>query len=262
MLRRAVTAELRKTITLPASLVAIGVALVGSLGVTLLNSTYARAAISGDPRFAGIDTSPVETAFAATPLGLVGAVILGVVAFSSEYTVNSTDAGGGRQIAATLTATPHRLTLLVAKAITVVVLIALTALVTVGLSIALAHLVTGPGATVSDAGDTVPRVLGVSLYWSLMGLIAIAITVRARNGVIPLVVLIANSSVVSISILLTNLTALAYWLPDLAGIRLFARDNSGMMNEALDPLAGGLVMTTWTLGLLAVSAVAFTRRDA
>lgn len=262
MLLRVVTAELRKTITLPGSLVAIAAALVGSLGVTFLNSSYARAAISGDPRFAGFDTSPVETAFAAAPLGLVGAVILGVVAFSGEYTANSTDAGGGRQITATLTAVPRRLTVLVAKAITVVGLIVAMALVTVGLCIAVAHVVTGPGATVSDPADTVPRLLGVAVYWSLMGLIALAITVLTRNGIAPLIVLITNSSVVSVPILLTNLTSLAYWLPDLAGMRLFARESWGMVNDALDPLTGGLVMAAWSLGLLAVSAVVFARRDA
>ena len=95
-LARTVAAELRKTITLPAPLVAIGIALLGSLGITLLNASYARAALAGNPNFAGFETSPVETAFAAAPLGVVGAIVLGVVAFSSEYSANSVDAGGGR----------------------------------------------------------------------------------------------------------------------------------------------------------------------
>ncbi|GGM87232.1 hypothetical protein ACFFX1_05895 [Dactylosporangium sucinum] len=74
--------------------------------------------------------------------------------------------------------------------------------------------------------------------------------------------LIANSSLVSVSYLLSRVTALARFLPDLAGIRLFARESFAAFDDALDPLIGGLIMAAWTLGLLAVSAVVFTRRDA
>ncbi|MEU4644650.1 hypothetical protein [Micromonospora sp. NPDC023814] len=261
-LLRAVASELRKTATLPASLVAIGVAVAGSVGITLLNASYARAALGGDPRFDGFETSPAETAFAAVPLGVVGAVILGVVAISSEYTANSSDAGGGRQITATLTATPRRLTLLAAKAVTVVVLIAITAAVTIATCIALAHLVIGTAVTPDDTGETIARALGAALYWALMGLLALAITVLIRSGIIPLIVLIANSSLVSVSFLLSQVTPLARFLPDLAGIRLFARESFAAFDDALDPLTGGLVMAAWAFGLLAVSAVVFTRRDA
>ncbi len=260
--QRTIASELRKAVTLPAGLVAIGVAVAGSLALTLLNASYARSALSGDPRFDGYDTSPVETAFAAAPIGLVGAVILGVVAISSEYTPNSPDAGGGRQITATLTATPQRLTVRAAKAATVVLLLAATAIVTIGACLALAYLVTGPGVAPEDAGQTIARTLGAALYWALTGLIALAVTVLARNGVVPLVVLIANSSVVSVSFLLARVTPLARFLPDLAGMRLFARDTWVLFEDALDPLTGGLVMTAWALGLLAVSAVVFARRDA
>ena len=95
-----------------------------------------------------------------------------------------------------------------------------------------------------------------------MGLIALAVTVFARSGVIPLIVLIANSSVVSLSFLLLQVTPLARFLPDLAGIRLFARESFAAFDDVLDPLTGGLVMGAWALGLLLVSAVVFTRRDA
>ena len=261
-LARTVAAELRKTITLPAPLVAIGIALLGSLGITLLNASYARAALAGNPNFAGFETSPVETAFAAAPLGVVGAIVLGVVAFSSEYSANSVDAGGGRQITTTLTATPQRLTLLAAKALTLLVVITLTAIVTTGLSLVLAHVATGPVPGHDDAAEVLGRVLGVAVYWSLMGLIALAVTVFARSGVIPLIVLIANSSVVSLSFLLLQVTPLARFLPDLAGIRLFARESFAALDDVLDPLTGGLVMGAWALGLLLVSAVVFTRRDA
>lgn len=260
---RAVAAELRKTATLPAALVAVTVAALGSIGITLLNAINVRGAIQAGQLESVAYTSPVEAVFSAVPLGTVGAVILGVVAISSEYSANSPDAGGGRQIAATLAATPRRLTVLAAKAITVGLLVAVTAAVTVTACLALAHTVIGDATPAPDDADgLLARAVGTGVYWTLTGLIALAITVLTRSGVVPLIVLIANSSLVSVSLLLTNLTSLAYYLPDIAGMRLFTGNTWTMFEDALDPLTGGLVMAAWTLGLLGLSAVVFTSRDA
>lgn len=258
----AVAAELRKTATLPAALVAIAVAALGTLGITVLNAFSVRHALqSGHPGLVAY-TSPIEAVFSAVPLGTVGAIILGVGAISSEYTANSADAGGGRQITATLTATPRRLAVLVAKAAAVVPLVAASAAVTIPAALALARLIVGDtGIVQDDLGDTIARSAGAALYWVLMGLIALAVTVLTRSGIVPLIVLIANSSLVSVSLLLTHLTTLARYLPDLAGIRLFARGFIAISNP-LDPLTGALVMTAWAAGLLTVSALVFCRRDA
>ncbi|GIM91865.1 hypothetical protein [Paractinoplanes toevensis] len=259
---RAVAAELRKTATLPASRGALAVAMLGSLGITVLNAVSVRNALrSGQPEQVGY-TSPVEAAFSAFPLGTVGAVILGVVVISSEYTANSPDAGGGRQITATLTATPGRLALLTAKVAAAAVLVLATAAITIPACLALAHLIIGTPFPAATLGETAARAAGTALYWMLTGLIVLAITVLTRSGIIPLIAGIVNSSVVSVSILLTHLTSLAYYLPDLAGLRLHGDDPLDMFPGALDPLPGGLVMAAWTLGLLAVSATVFTRRDA
>jgi hypothetical protein len=34
------------------------------------------------------------------------------------------------------------------------------------------------------------------------------------------------------------------------------------LSQALDPVTGGLVMAAWSIGLLAIAAAVFTRRDA
>lgn len=262
ILVRAVAAELRKTVTLPAARVAVAIAVLGSLGITMLNAFNVRGTIQNGQLESVAFTSPVEAVFSAIPLGTVGAVILGVVAISSEYTANTPDAGGGRQTTATLTATPRRVAVLAAKVVTVVLLTAATTTVTITACLALAHLIVGDAGTTLDGADTLGRGFGTAIYWTLTGLIALAITVLTRNGIIPLIVLIANSSLMSVSLLLTNLTPLAYWLPDVAGMRLFASDPLGLFEDALDPLTGGLVMTAWALGLLTVSGVVFARRDA
>lgn len=255
-LLRTIACEFRKTLSLPAALVALGIAMFGSIGVSLIIAVH-----NARPDLAA-HTSPSSVVFNAAPLGSVGAVILGVIAISSEYTTNSPDAGDGRQISATFIAIPHRTVLLVAKVLVVIVLIAATAAVTIAVSVALARLIAGNAGRSDDLGDTITRSAGVALYWTLMALIALAVTVFARSGIIPLIWFIANSSVLSVSLLLTKLTPLARYLPDLAGMRLFADPSSLAIRDPLEPFSGGLVMAAWAIGLLIASAIVFTRRDA
>lgn len=255
-------AELRKAVALPAALAGIAVALVASVLVTGLNAYSTRTALgAGDPV---LSSSPFDTALAAMPLGTVGAIVLGVVVVSSEYTANSTDAGGGRQISTTLAATPRRTHLLFAKIITVILLVVGVAVVSVGLSVAVAYAILA-GSTGIDAADQVPltdpliHALGGTLYWAITGLIALAVTVLFRSGIVPLVVLIMNNSVVSLSLLLTKLTPLAHWLPDMAGRRLYG--DLGTVDGGLEAGPGALVMAGWAVLLLVVAGVVFHRRD-
>ncbi|GAB3929439.1 hypothetical protein GCM10029976_029080 [Kribbella albertanoniae] len=242
----ALRAELRKALSLPAVWAGLAVTLFGSTAIAVLNSGRGKTAF--------------ETALGGMPLGTVGAVVIGVVAFSHEYTANNADAGGGRQITTTLTVTPQRIRILLAKVMAIVLLVVGSAAVTLPVTIGITHLIvdtTGPGVSF---GDAIARCLGGTLYWTLMALIAFAITVILRNGVIPLIVLIVNSSVVSVSFLLSKLTSLAFWLPDVAGLRLFS--DVMTVEGALDAGPGGLVMTGWAVVFCVAAGFVFTRRDA
>ncbi|MFF5214179.1 hypothetical protein [Micromonospora sp. NPDC000442] len=253
-------AEIRKTATLPATIVALAVTVLGPVAITLINAVGVRAALrSGRPELTAY-TSPVEAVFSAVPLGTVGAVILGVVAVSGEYTANSARIGGGRQITTTLTATPSRLGVLAAKAASVVLLVAVAALVVIPASLALASGIVGTDTPPTPEG-VLSRSVGAGIYWMLTALIALAVTVFTRNGIVPIIVLVVNSSLVSVSVLLSHLTPLARFLPDLAGMSMFA---GGLLafDDALAPVTGGLVMATWTAGLLALASAVFLRRDA
>lgn len=258
---RAVAVELYKCVTLPGGRAGSAVALLGSIALTVLNATTARRALaSGHPELLA-DSSPFETAFAAMPLGTVGAVVLGVIAIGSEHSPNSPDAGGGRQIGVTLTALPHRIDLLAAKAVAIVLLVAGLAVVTMPVTVGIARLIVGEWAAETvTLGDAVVRCLGGALYWTLTGLMALAITTLTRSTAVPMVVLIMNSSLVSFSLVLTNLTPLAHWLPDLAGRRLFG--GLATVEGGLDAVPGAWVMAGWTAALLLVAAAVFQRRDA
>ncbi|MFF2620752.1 ABC transporter permease [Oerskovia jenensis] len=254
-------AELHKAVTLPAVWVGAAVAVLGTAALTLLNSVGVRdALVAGRPEDAGYG-SAFDTAFASMPIGTVGAVVIGVVAMSSEFTANSPDAGGGRQIGTTLVAVPRRVGALLAKAAVVVLLVLVTSAVAIPASVALAETIVGEAASSTVVVDeAVGRVLGTALYWTLTALLALSVTVFTRSGVVPLLVLVVNSSLVSVSLLLTNLTPLAHWLPDMAGRRLFGDVDT--VAGGLAAVPGALVMTGWAVALLVVATAVFSRRDA
>ncbi|TDD62165.1 ABC transporter permease [Kribbella antibiotica] len=233
----ALKAELYKASTLPAVWAGFALTVVGCIALEVLLASQ------GD--VTGTDS---------LPMGTVGAAVIGVVAFSSEYTANSADAGGGRQITTTLTTTPSKTRVLLTKALTIVILIVLSAVVAMPVAVGIAR----PDV---PADELLTSCLGATLYWVLSGLLGFAITVVLRNGVIPLILLILNSSLVSVSLLLTKLTSLAYWLPDLAGRRLFG---SGVrtVDSGLDAVPGGLVMAGWAVLLCLLAGFVFARRDA
>ncbi len=262
-LLRALSAELGKAATLPGIWVGISVMVVASAALTAYNASMVRGALAaGRPEDTAFG-SAFDAAFAAVPLGTVGAVVIGVLVIGTEYTANSPDAGGGRQITTTLTAVPHRVRALAAKALLVMLLVAAAAAVTLAGTVALAAVVIGGHATEVVAVDTaLARSGGTTLYWILTALIAFAITVLARSAVIPLLILIVNSSLVSVSLLLTNLTPLAHWLPDLAGRRLFGLPEDFTVPGGLDLVPGAIVMGAWTLALLLIAGIVFHRRDA
>lgn len=254
-------AEIRKTATLPAAWAGTAVAVLGSAALTAVNARSVRsAAESGTPELVA-DTSTYETGFSAMPiLGTVGAVIIGVIVFSSEYAADRAESGGGRQIATTLASTPGRTSLFVAKALTVLLFVALNALLAIPSSFAIAHLIIGDAGTeIVTHEEALARCAGAVVYWMLSALIALAITALVRSGVVPLIFLIVNNSLVSFSLLLTNLTPLAHWLPDMAGRKLFG---IGGVEGGLEPIPGGIVMGVWALLALVVAGVVFRRRDA
>ncbi|MEU8234900.1 ABC transporter permease [Actinoplanes sp. NPDC048967] len=221
-------AELLKLAGLPSVWVAVALSLLLPPVVVLLN---ARAASSPD------------TGFLELTAGVLGPLVLGTVAAGSEYR--------GGQIATSLVCVPSRMRLLAAKTGALVLSVAVTAAVGAVVTPAVAGVLTG---------GTGPRIAGVVVYWVLDALLAYGITLLTRSGVLPLTVLIVNSTVVSVSFLLTRLTPLAAYLPDLAGAQMFIEPHD--VGTDLTPVTAGLVMGAWVAVLLGVAAYVFHRRDA
>ncbi|MGW4826937.1 ABC transporter permease [Amycolatopsis japonica] len=237
---RAYRGELRKLASLPSVWAAVAIGVLLPAALTFLN---ARAAAR---RGGNVDLGFQELAF-----GVVGAIILGVVAVSSEYTTEGENAGGGRQITTSLTVVPSRWRLLITKLAAMVTVVAALATVSSAVTLTIVE-----ALGVSDFG----RLPGVVLYWVLTALLASGLTLLTRNGILPLTVLILNTSVVTVTYLLTKLTPLAAFFPDLAGFRMFIERVE--LPVRLSPVTGGLVMTAWVAALLTAGFLVFRGRDA
>jgi Ca2+/Na+ antiporter len=230
---RLLRAELLKLLGLPSAWAALALCFAVAPAVSYLNR-----------RLPGPDAGYEELVF-----GVVGAIVLGVVAVSSEYRAESAQDAATRQVITSLTAVPSRLRFLAAKAGALILTMALTAAVTAPTTLMVR------GGTLA-----VPRMLGVVVYFVLTALLAFGVTLVTRSGIVPLTVLIVNATVVSVSFLISRALPVANYLPDLAGARMFVRH--GQFNLAIGPVTGGLVMAGWTALVVAGGAAAFCRRDA
>jgi hypothetical protein len=241
---RALAAELSKLATLPFTWLAFAAGLIVPSGVAIITA---------------LTTEPgPDTGFAELGIGVVGAIILGVSVIGSEYATEGEESAGGRQITTSLTVVPSRTRLLLAKVGTVIIATAALAAIAIIVVCGIGHILLGANAPALDL-NSLMRMGGAGLYWVMMALIAFALTVLIRNGIVPMAVLVANSSVVTVTYLLAQSIPAANYLPDLAGMRMFTTIKTSV---EMTPLVGGLVMAAWVAVLLVIAGAVFIRRDA
>ena len=250
-------AELAKLLRLPSARGAAVAGLVLSPLLTFINSSAVQRMVhDGDP----VATANLADAgFMDLAYPVIAAIILGVVAVSSEYQAGGEDAGGGRQIYTSLVAVPSRVRLLLAKFGALALTVATLATCTATLTVVISHAALGELAT-PLTGETLRRILGVVLYWVFAALLACGATLLTRSGVVPLTVLILNNSVVSVTYLIAKVVPAANYFPDLVGARMFLHNVASAWR--IGPVTGGLAMAGWALAALAVGGLAFHRRDA
>ncbi|GAB2577704.1 hypothetical protein Aab01nite_11280 [Paractinoplanes abujensis] len=251
MSRHLITAELRKLLGLPTAWAGLVFGLIAAPALVFVNAPALRREAE-----AGRLLNAADVGYQNLGIGLLGALILGVVVVSSEYTPTGDDSPGVRQLTSTLLAMPVRHHLLAAKGAALTLVVAVQGAVTALLTVWLTGVVMAGYAPPFSA----VRVGAAVLYWVLLGLLAYAITLIFRNGIITLTVFIVNSSVVSVSYLLTKLTPAAAYLPDIVGAHMFLRSHAADVTIA--PLTAGLTMTAWVAALLALATCLFHRRPA
>lgn len=257
---RAFNAELSKLFSLPSIWLALLIGAFAPAIVAALDSIVQREDI-----IAGVSTRLAEVGYIGLGFGVQGVIILGVLAVSSEYMTESSESGGGQQITISLTVVSSRHHLLLAKVGAVTVISIMLCMVAIMTTVLATHLILGEYAPAFEWS----RLIGAVCYWIFTALLALGITVLTKNGIIPLAVLMINSSVVSFSILLSKVAKLAFYLPDRAGIEMFMftsdRSHTSFTDSIFDrfhtPFTGGLVMFTWVAVILIAAAIVFHRRD-
>lgn len=150
---------------------------------------------------------------------------------------------------------------MLAKVGAVTVISILLCIVAIMTTVLATHLILGEYAPAFEWS----RLIGAVCYWTFTALLALGITLLTKNGIIPLAVLIINSSVVSFSVLLYRVTKLAFYLPDRAGAEMFMFTSGTLTGSLFDryhtPFTGGLVMFAWVVVIFIVAAIVFHRRD-
>lgn len=248
--------ELRKLLTLPSFAVAALVNVAATAAIAALNGHAVAAALASGETSSFSPDYLTDAGFMELSLGAVGAIVVGVACAASEYRTRRDETDDGRPVTATLLACPQRLRLIVAKLIALTVAVVALAVAGVPATLAASRWALGPSAS---TGMPWGPAAGVTLYWVLTAMIAFAVALVARNGLWPLAVLIANSSVVSVSYLLAKLTPAAVYLPDLAGARLYLHPIPDL--PALHPITAAAMMTGWAVLFTAGAAAVFARRD-
>ncbi|MFI5841815.1 hypothetical protein ACIA8K_19100 [Catenuloplanes sp. NPDC051500] len=246
-----VIAELRKLLALPTAWAGLVIGVLLAPAIVLINARYTHAALA-DGSYGDVSNLGIQD----LGVALIGPMVLGVVMISSEYTPTGEHSPGVTQLHATLTAMPDRLRLLAAKLGALALVVLAQAVVVTAAVLALNEVLHGEFMPPLEPG----RIAAVLLYWVLLAVFSFAIALIARNGIVPLTILIINNTFVSVSYLLTKVTDLAYYLPDIAGARMFIRGSAFEME--MSPLTAGVTMAGWIVLLLAIGGYLFQRRDA
>ena len=247
--------EVVKLVTLRSVWITALVTAVTCIGAAaLLAPSVGEAIVANDPALAP-GTVPESVGLEWISMGLIGVFVIGVTAGSSEYT--------GGQLKTSLLAVPHRLALVLAKALALFLATLVLAAVTIpGLSI-LSQVALGE---VSVLGGGVPasliwRWVGGIAYWAAMAQIGFALGLLMRQSLIPLFVLIILSQVIPV---------LVYWLPfltylpDAAGSQLFDPGAAGGSDPhaALSPAVAAVTLAAWVIVLGGAAVIRFRGRDA
>lgn len=253
-MKNALAAELSKLLSLPAIWIAAAVGILIAPVIAIMRSFQELSAITKGAQISvGFPIGFEELGF-----GVAGVIIVGIIAISSEYFTEGEESGGGCQMTTSLTTYPSRIRFLLSKAAAVATVSAVLAITAITFTMIAVQVILAEHAPALGITD-IFRFIGILCYWVLTALLALGMTILTRHAALPLTILLLNSSVVTVTYLLTRITPLANYLPDMAGIRMFLEIKDA--GSTLSPLEGGAVMAAWVAALLTLGMITFSRRD-
>lgn len=238
--RDVLASETTKIVTLPASVLMLALTAVANLVLAGIDA-------AGVTFYTAGSTEPSSlSSFGAMMLApLYAFLVLPVYAVATEYR--------GGQLRVSLTATPHRLTLVLAKLAATLGVVLAAAVVAVAPARVLAGVGDGQGA-----GAVLTDVARWVAVYVLMSLVAFGLAGILRSAVAALGVLVALPVVVATGIL--QWPSVIRLLPDQAGLSLLG--TPGYDVTSLPASTALLVLVAWSVLLVSGCAVALVHRDA
>lgn len=226
-----------------------------SLGITAVLSVGISAMIAGATRSLGPGLDAATVVLAPTQFTMLVAGILGAIVITGEYSTG--------MIRSTLAAEPRRGTVLLAKAVVVAVVVALTTVVIYALAILVTTPLLSEGLTWSDPTlSTVPLVLGV-VSMAAFALIGLGFGFLLRNGAGAIATTVGVLFVLPIVLSLFGIAGDDWrWIVD-AGEYLPVEAASRLTRPGGDDLlTPALTLTAWVFAPLTLGWVALRARDA
>ncbi|RUR01540.1 ABC transporter permease [Labedella endophytica] len=244
-LLRTLRAEWTKALSLPSIIGALVAAIVVPPALAVASG------LSLDPTVAAASSFPIEShGFETAGFGQPLVILLAALVAGTEYS--------GGQLRTMLLADPRRGRVLAAKLVVVTTLAVFVGLLGTTAAVVLKHATLGEhGLSLSEFTAGMGwNLIGVSINYVLIGLIAALLTLLTRSIVVALAVLVPL--VLGVTLSLLGLAPLLKYLPDVAGMQLLTSyPGVGL----LDPIPGGIVMATWTVLLGIAGWLAFRARD-
>ncbi|MBU4215567.1 MAG: ABC transporter permease [Actinobacteria bacterium] len=261
---RVVASEWRKLFSLRSTWWTLGTAVVLQAGMAAIVGAASRAVHSSGQGDLGIDGAQV--AAAGLQFSQLAIVALAVLTITAEYSSG--------QIRVTLAAVPRRTPVLAAKALVLVVVVLVTAVVSSALSIGAGKLVGGDTISFTLPGAETARIIaGAPLYLVAIAVLSLGVATLMRHtagAIAALMGFLLVIQTVFAAIPWKPLQIVSPWLPGTAGQQLLASDSSvealravpDHVGAVLGPWAGYGVLVAWAV-LALVAAVAVLRsRDA
>lgn len=232
------SSELAKLRTLPVAILAV-------LSTVLVGAAIATTLVRAG---AHVPATAAEAVLGVVPFAQAGIILLGILPATHEH------AGG--QYRTTLAAVPNRGLLITAKSISALITLAVTAALTIGVSLAAGaitqHLSSAPTAT---AAAQLRLLVGAAVYLTLIGMLSHAVALLVRHLVPALVTMLALVLIVPP---FAGVTEHARWLPSRAGGLLYLPGTDPVLTAG----TGTLVLLAWIITIGAVASTSIGTRDA
>nr|WP_042386675.1 ABC transporter permease [Streptacidiphilus melanogenes] len=191
--------------------------------------------------------------FSGIALGQLALIVFAVLVVTSEYSTG--------MIRATLGAVPQRMTLMLAKVLTVLGLVGVVSVLTAFISFFLGQALLGSHRTsITDPGVT-RAVFGMAIYMTLLALLSVGVAFMVRRPIPALAILMPFFFLISpILNAVPKVKNVAHFFPDVAGRQLYSVQ--GSTDVPYGPTAGFFIVLAWSLGCVVIGYLLFARRDA